>query len=611
MNKKSKILLILSATAMGLAATSCGSDPTTSENSSEVSSTVAASRISHEELPYITIGDVLDLDEYVTIKYEDNSTDHKFTVTCANSAVSISGHTVFSTEAGTFSLEIKAGTIVSKISLEVVTEEHKELIDFLAPLADNPQNFTIDLFASKYVYSAIHTENYIGIYNINNPAEKIKNDDGTEDYNSTLLAKLSDEHAYWGHVEGTASKPVPVFDPGYASWGNYYITQDLSLDATDFETTDMSDFGLDDDTLVSSTSFEDNLMSVGISRPESSLAQYGYTWAGMAYLGMQDNDNDGTDDGAIFLALINEKQKDGSTQLGAFCYLQIRDIGTTSVDFLEKATTDDSYVPAIPKSDEITTVFDKINAGKNYTINLEIYSADQNGNQIAKPVSKDGTVTMTGAAYSKTTTTVTEEGIRSVLEQKVAEEATDGTVTVNALVKTGELVLWTDGTACYTSSLGKDGNMSEKEKLQDGSDVLSIEKYKPITAQNVTSTEVENTIWTKRTTNGTKVTMHGQCGDNDNVGNVTDLLFVSLFDMSPFFAIGTSLGKAVQFNSGTYGSLISMSNYDEVTVDTATNEVTVFVNAYLPFSDINNKYMGLKLTITNVGTTTNDFSSLN
>ena len=80
--------------------------------------------------------------------------------------------------------------------------------------------------------------------------------------------------------------------------------------------------------------------------------------------------------------------------------------------------------------------------------------------------------------------------------------------------------------------------------------------------------------------------------------------------MSPFSQIGTALGKAEKFTNGEYGSLISMSNYEEVTVDTATKDVTVFVNAYLPFSDIENKNMGLKLTISNVGTTTNDFSSL-
>ena len=609
MNKKSKILLILSAAAMGLVATSCENKPADSTESVNSSEIVSATRISHEELPYITIGDEINLDDYITIKYEDNSSDHKFSVSCANSAVSIDGHSVLATEAGTFSLLIEAGSLQAKISLEVVTEEHMGLINFLEPLADSPQNFTIDLYASDYVYSAIHTENYVGVYDITNPAEKIKNDDGTEDYNSTLIAKLSDDHAYWGHIEGTTKNPVPVFDPGYASWNNYYITQDLSLDATDFEVTDLTEYGLED-ALVSSTAFEDSFMSVGLSRPESSLAKYGYSWAGMLFMGLQDNDSDGVDDGAVFMALINEQQKDGSTQLGAFCYVQIRNIGDTSIDFMEKAIADDSYVPLIPKSDEVTTVFDAINAGKNYTVTLEAFSTDEDGKQIEKPALNDGAVALLGASYAKTVTTVTESGIHSVLEAKAAEQA-DGALTVGELKKQGELAVWTDGTNCYSSSLGKDGNMSAKEQIQEGKDVLSIDTVKPYTAQNVTRNEIENTVWTKKTVNGTKVTMKGQCGDNDNKGNVTDLLFVSLFDMSPFFSIGTNLGRAVEFNGGTYGSLISMSNYDEVTVDTATNEVTVFVNAYLPFSDIDNKYMGLKLTITNVGTTTNDFSSLN
>ena len=611
MNKKSKLLLILSAAAMGLAATSCAGGPGGSgeESSSQESAISAATRISHEELPYITIGDVLDLDQYITIKYEDNSSDHKFSVTCTNSAVSIDGHSVIATEAGTYNLLIKAGSLQAKLSLQVVTEEHMGLINFLAPLNDNPQNFTIDLFTDKkYLYSAIHTENYVGIYNVNDPAEKIKDDDGkeTDEYNSTILAKLADGHAYWGHIEGTAKNPVPVLDPGYASWNNYYITQSLSLDATDFEVTDL---GGSDPALLSSASFEESFMSVGLSRPESSLAKYGYSWAGMAFIGLQDEDADGEDDGALFMALMNVTDEKGNPGLGLFAYVQIRNIGTTDVDFLKNTTSDASYVPLIPKADEITTVFDQINQGKNYTVTLEMFSADDKGNPLATPASKDGTVAITGASYTKTVTTVTETGIHSVLERKAAEEA-DGKVTVSELAKAGELAYWTDGTNCYTSSLGKDGNMSAKEQVQEGTDVLSIENVKPWTAQNVTENEINNTVWTKKTANGTKVTMKGQCGDNDNAGNVTNLLFVALFNMSPFSQIGTALGKAEQFTNGEYGSLISMSNYEEVTVDTATKDVTVFVNAYLPFSDIENKNMGLKLTISNVGTTTNDFSSL-
>ena len=216
----------------------------------------------------------------------------------------------------------------------------------------------------------------------------MKDDKGneTDEYNSTLLAKLADGHAYWGHVEEDAAKnPVPVFDPGYASWNNYYITQSLSLDATDFELTDL---GGSEPALVSSTSFEDSFMSVGLSRPESSLAKYGYSWAGMAFMGLQDNDSDGVDDGALFLALINMQKKDGTSELGSFAYLQIRDIGTTKVDFLNKAISDASYVPLIPKADEITTVFDQINKGKNYTVTLEMFSADDKGNPLATPASK-------------------------------------------------------------------------------------------------------------------------------------------------------------------------------------------------------------------------------
>ena len=53
MNKKSKLLLILSTAAMGLVATSCAEGPGGSgeESSSQESAISAATRISHEELP--------------------------------------------------------------------------------------------------------------------------------------------------------------------------------------------------------------------------------------------------------------------------------------------------------------------------------------------------------------------------------------------------------------------------------------------------------------------------------------------------------------------------------------------------------------------------------
>ena len=130
-----------------------------------------------------------------------------------------------------------------------------------------------------------------------------------------------------------------------------------------------------------------------------------------------------------------------------------------------------------------------------------------------------------------------------------------------------------------------------------------------ISARAVTSAAVDSTVWTKKTTNedGT-VTYQGQCGTNDGADEVTDALFQQLYDMNGILAVGTNYSSAQDFTSGK-AALISQSNYDEFTVNPTTNEVTIKVNAYMPFSDVDNHYVAMNITISAVGTTTNDFSS--
>ena len=89
---------------------------------------------------------------------------------------------------------------------------------------------------------------------------------------------------------------------------------------------------------------------------------------------------------------------------------------------------------------------------------------------------------------------------------------------------------------------------------------------------------------------------------------VTDTLFQQLYDMNGFSTIGTKFGAAVDFTSGK-GSLISQSNYDAFIVNPTTNEISIKITANLPFSDVSNRYVAMNITISNVGTTTNDFSA--
>ena len=64
--------------------------------------------------------------------------------------------------------------------------------------------------------------------------------------------------------------------------------------------------------------------------------------------------------------------------------------------------------------------------------------------------------------------------------------------------------------------------------------------------------------------------------------------------------------EAVDFTGGDKHALTLYSTYNEFTVDTATNEVLVDVLAYLPVGT--EDYISMKFTVSDVGTTTNDFT---
>ena len=75
-------------------------------------------------------------------------------------------------------------------------------------------------------------------------------------------------------------------------------------------------------------------------------------------------------------------------------------------------------------------------------------------------------------------------------------------------------------------------------------------------------------------------------------------------------SFGTTWTEAADWGSAIHALTLGLS-YDSFTVDTATNEVSVFITGYLPINfDVtqNNQYVAIKVTIDEVGTTTNDFT---
>lgn len=597
MLKKTKVVALLSASALGLMVASCNNSGVT-ENSSEVSSIVAASRILHDPLPDTEVGIAINLDEYITVQYRDNSRSHNFEVTSASQKVTIDGHFISASEPGVYSLTITAGTLITRLDFNVVTEEQLALSEFLAPLTITPKNYRISLGESttEYLFSYVHTENYVAIYSEDDPLNS--------PYGNTVLAKLSDGHAYWGGiVDDGNGNPKASFRPGYASYDNYYITMDMSLEASSFsyQTVDGAQ------KLVSDTTFEQNLLNYGASQfPERN----DYSYAGAIYLGLKDTDQDGVKDTAFF-----DCQVSSSSGTGTYAVLGLSHIGNANVAWMDTAVTDSSYVPAVIHAPEITTAFAALDQGRNYTVTTEFFSADEDGNEVVPANAKDAAYMIFGSNHIKITQTFTDAGVIAICQEQTTSFDSSGKATVSDFALTSEYAVWDDDTATYRATYDSGTQaMKEATKVQsatgtDYQNVYDSGALNSISARAVTSAAVDSTVWTKKTTNedGT-VTYQGQCGTNDGADEVTDALFQQLYDMNGILAVGTNYSSAQDFTSGK-AALISQSNYDEFTVNPTTNEVTIKVNAYMPFSDVDNHYVAMNITINAVGTTTNDFSS--
>ncbi len=623
MNKKAKLVMLLSASALGMALTSCDESASSSSSSSSSSSVAPiATRISYEALPYLVTGQSLDLDKYITIKYDDNSTDKTYNVECSDESVTITDHKVVSNSHGTYTLVITAGAVTSKIELNVVSEDHKSLIDLVSGLEEHPQNYLlstydVDSSTGKLVYedSYVHNENYIAIYDEDDPAAVYPDDSKYAGQPaSTLLAKLSDGHAYWGNFTKDATgNVIPVFEPGYASWDNYYITGGLSLDATDatYETgTDGTEY------LLMGTGFEQNLLHYGLSTfPEN----YKYTLTGAEVLGVEDLDEDGDTDTAVFACYVSITQN-GKTSSGYWTIVALSNIGSATIEIMESAITDAKYLPTKIKAPEISNTFAALAEKKNYTLTTTLKATDGDGEALElEDYSKDTMANLFGGTEATFVTSFTEDGVISTLTTlPITKDASGNYVPGTQTQLGGKFAIWDDGTNTYTSSYDSESKaMGEKTTVAANKQVYDSGALKGMTADTITEADANGTIWSSKQSSGTKVTFTGQVGDYYSETEVTNELFGKLLDMNGFSVtwfedigaagIGTQLTTPMSFTSGDKHALSLSSSYNYFIVDTATNEVSMSALCYLPIglSD----YITITVTISNVGTTTNDFTN--
>ena len=635
MKSKKKLLVLTSIALLGGMVSGCSN--VGGNNNSNTDGTISASESASTEdiiqvdgdvytisstdktLSYAAVNEVVDLDEYYEVIMDDEASTvtHKFSVICADPNLVIDGHKIKGTAIGEYRIRLAVNDKNKYITFSVKSEYNIELIDFLKTFEDSDgKNYRIDLgtynkntkrFGYEN-YTIIHNENYAAAFDATDPGAV---DEETGESNSFILANLSDGNGYMGYFNKDG---VPEFEYGKMSIDNYYIMGSMILDGTAF--TSVFDEITGEETLVGDAIQAKTFLNYGMS---NLVENYGYSENSFYVLDLVDGDKDGVKD-----TLYAKITIDGTSTSGVaftdeeWCTVKISKVGSCTWDSLEKARADASYIPQKINVSEITTAFSNLTTNNNYTTTMNLYACDSTGKVIAPDdvVDYSSMYLLTGNKD-----TITE--VHTVT--KSAE--IDAKAYVGGELKAKKAYWVEDDGKAYIGTYQKknaDGK-EETTKTADTDDYDAMLGMMTYTAANVDTKTISDAIWKKKSVEGDVITYSGNIGDNTKDDGQTNGFFAGLFDQmfclsykdseggTNYVGFGTymTMDGTVQYQSGDTCSYTVSSGYEEATVNTATNEITIKALIYLPFKDIDQPYMMCEYIISDVGTTTNDFSSYN
>ena len=621
-----KLMLLSTATLVMLG--SCVEPPEGKSNEGESTSldteAKAPTKIKRlkDDIPYLQEGIALNLDAYIGVEYSDGTIDSNYEVKTTSKNVTINGHRVSSTEVGVFYVTITAGGLTTKLELTVLSNDQTKIMTFLEPLETDARNFTVDLLGEdnqgneKLYRRVVHNANYSVVYN----GVDLFAVDEDGDPASVILAKLSDGNGYFGHIEKDANNnPKAVFEPGIQQYYDYYyIVMDLELNAAD--STYMSIAG--EDVLMMGASFAERLMwSVGLSEAYDNYNRvipfYGAAYKGYEEVGMPN----GNPDIMIFDIYVGTE-----SQNEVYCTIKLSAVGESGFDWMNTAVTDASYIPEKITANEIPVAFQAVNAAGNFTLTMEAWSVGD-GDKTEKFVpaeadmSGDACANFLGTCDAVITEKYTSTGIYTEFKGKKLNQTTNGYAPEAEYSLFDISAVWNDSGAAYSTRLTDNEDQTAKvlparSAISGVTDVFQINEIKSMAANNITAAAANVVNWTGKKTEGTKVTFAGDMGDNDGTSQ-TNLLAAQIFGLLGGDTYGVLKDWAGTWTKATDGwgdggkhAYSRSSDYYALTVDTTTNEIEAYLLIYAPFSDIDNNYFMMKFTISDIGTTTFDFSTL-
>ena len=617
MKKKQNLLIIASLALAGMLMTACDDNTSGSSNTSFTPVTVNGEvyqinlKDPEMSLPYVAIDETIDLDEYYEVEMMDGTKNSTYSIENLNEDLLVDGHRVTPKKVGSYEIRLAVNDKWTYITIDCKTAANLELINFFNKMSENGgQNYTLDMGTynpktKRFYYedyTIVHNPNYVAAFNKNNVGET----DDNGDPNSFVLANLSDGHGYMGSFN---EEGVPEFENGKINIGNYYITMPLQLDGASFESRFNEITG--EETLVGNQAQAAAFLNYGMS---NFVENYGYSYNSIYVLDFTDEDKDGEKDTIYFKITVDGTNSNGVAFTNSeWCTMRMSNVGTTQYAPLETAIQNSSYVPVPFKPVEIGNAFKNVTDGKNYTTTINMYACDEDYNEIAtdKVVDASAYYLLLGTKKPiKVVNTITNEGLES-------------SVKVNGAVAMKK-AYWNEGGKAYmgdyvAASEGEE-ETNTKQEVEGVTDAFTIDDALDYTTARVTQDNINAAIWKKRKADDANntVTYTGNIGDYTLADGQTNGFFEELMNQAGLltttidkktYKLGTYLTfmGAISYTDGTKASYTVSSRYVGLTVNTTTNEVTVKALMYLPFSDVTQPYAMIEYSITNIGSTTNNF----
>ena len=616
MKHNKKLLVLASFALLGGLMTGCvqgGSNSQTGDSVVQIDGDVYTITAKAKSLDYVRVNETVDLDEYYEVEMDDGTKVSTFSVLCDAPEVKIDGHKITVSKVGDYEIHLAVNDKNKYFTISCKSDYNIELIEFLKTFEDTDgKNYRIDLGSynpntgkfSYENYTLIHNQNYAAAFDTANPGALDENGDP----NSFILANLSDGNGYMGAFN---EKGVPEFEYGKMDIENYYIMGSMLLDGSSFSS--VYDELTGEESLVGDASQAKTFLNYGMS---NLVENYGYSEHAMYVLGLKDEDKDGKNDTLYVKVTVDGTSNGESFEDEEWCTCKISQVGTCTWDSIEKARTDASYVPTPLVVTEIGTAFSAITAGKNYTTTMNFYACSSDGTEMASSDIED---------YSSMYVLTGQKDPIKEVNTITGDAEVEASIYIGGALKAKE-AYWMDSDG-KTGYLGSYSAATSEKAESTTKDVDTEGTGKTLAAtmmaNGVKQSDASKAVWKKKTVKGDVVTLTGDIGDNNTTDGQTNGFFQQLFDQAAFLTLTTSSGGTygfgtyltmdgtVEYNDGTTCSYTVSSSYESVTINTKTNEISVKALIYLPFSNIaaNQRYLMCEYSISDIGTTTNDFSA--